>query len=197
MNSSCFLLQPRLEMEINPSTSLQNSSQIIWVDDEQLGLQGHVVKSYSCTFCKKGFSNAQALGGHMNIHRKDRAKLKEFTSDQNLLSLNIKSKDPTVDDDSPQENSSKLASTFPNIREDDDQRSCSLEVDHIIIPPGKDGFNNLLKLPLFAETPSLSGEKERHGEVMKFCHGHGISQTDEVDLELRLGPEPYEEPTKS
>ncbi|CAL9154972.1 unnamed protein product [Musa hybrid cultivar] len=29
---------------------------------------------YECTFCKRGFSNAQALGGHMNIHRKDRAR---------------------------------------------------------------------------------------------------------------------------
>ncbi|CAN1849885.1 Transcriptional regulator TAC1 [Linum perenne] len=38
---------------------------------------GHVVMkySYTCGFCKRGFSNAQALGGHMNIHRKDRALL--------------------------------------------------------------------------------------------------------------------------
>ncbi|CAM0911911.1 unnamed protein product [Alopecurus aequalis] len=27
---------------------------------------------YECSFCKRGFTNAQALGGHMNIHRKDR-----------------------------------------------------------------------------------------------------------------------------
>lgn len=31
---------------------------------------------YECTFCKRGFTNAQALGGHMNIHRKDKAKSK-------------------------------------------------------------------------------------------------------------------------
>ncbi|XP_062085474.1 transcriptional regulator TAC1-like [Humulus lupulus] len=36
-----------------------------------------VARSYECTFCKRGFSNAQALGGHMNIHRKDKAKLKQ------------------------------------------------------------------------------------------------------------------------
>ncbi|GMI69313.1 hypothetical protein HRI_000600600 [Hibiscus trionum] len=29
---------------------------------------------YECVFCKRGFTTAQALGGHMNIHRKDRAK---------------------------------------------------------------------------------------------------------------------------
>ncbi|CAF2041335.1 BnaA09g16550D [Brassica napus] len=29
-------------------------------------------RMYECTFCKRGFTNAQALGGHMNIHRRDR-----------------------------------------------------------------------------------------------------------------------------
>ncbi|KAL0418655.1 UNVERIFIED_CONTAM: Transcriptional regulator TAC1 [Sesamum radiatum] len=26
---------------------------------------------YECVFCKRGFNTAQALGGHMNIHRRD------------------------------------------------------------------------------------------------------------------------------
>lgn len=30
-------------------------------------------RSYECIFCKRGFTTAQALGGHMNIHRKERA----------------------------------------------------------------------------------------------------------------------------
>ncbi|CAN8279203.1 unnamed protein product [Cochlearia groenlandica] len=34
-------------------------------------------RPYICDFCERGFSNAQALGGHMNIHRKDRAKLRQ------------------------------------------------------------------------------------------------------------------------
>ncbi|MFS7930640.1 putative transcription factor C2H2 family [Helianthus anomalus] len=29
---------------------------------------------YECTYCKHGFTNAQALGGHMNVHRKEKAK---------------------------------------------------------------------------------------------------------------------------
>jgi hypothetical protein len=32
---------------------------------------------YECSFCKRGFTNAQALGGHMNIHRKDRVSKSE------------------------------------------------------------------------------------------------------------------------
>ncbi|KAJ0594863.1 putative transcription factor C2H2 family [Helianthus annuus] len=37
-------------------------------------------RSYECTFCKRGFTNAQALGGHMNIHRKDKAKAKKHNT---------------------------------------------------------------------------------------------------------------------
>ncbi|GAB4831837.1 hypothetical protein Ancab_005851 [Ancistrocladus abbreviatus] len=34
-------------------------------------------RSYSCSFCKREFRSAQALGGHMNVHRRDRALLKQ------------------------------------------------------------------------------------------------------------------------
>ncbi|XP_014503006.1 probable transcriptional regulator RABBIT EARS [Vigna radiata var. radiata] len=34
-------------------------------------------RPYSCTFCKREFRSAQALGGHMNIHRRDKARLKQ------------------------------------------------------------------------------------------------------------------------
>lgn len=40
-------------------------------------------RSYSCSFCRREFRSAQALGGHMNVHRKDRARLKESSSPQN------------------------------------------------------------------------------------------------------------------
>ncbi|KAL6591334.1 hypothetical protein ACP70R_049837 [Stipagrostis hirtigluma subsp. patula] len=29
---------------------------------------------YKCTFCRRGFPTAQALGGHMNVHRKHRGR---------------------------------------------------------------------------------------------------------------------------
>lgn len=37
-------------------------------------------RSYACSFCKRGFRTAQALGGHMNVHRRERqqAKLAEL-----------------------------------------------------------------------------------------------------------------------
>ncbi|KGN60398.1 transcriptional regulator SUPERMAN [Cucumis sativus] len=32
-------------------------------------------RSYTCTYCRREFRSAQALGGHMNVHRRDRARL--------------------------------------------------------------------------------------------------------------------------
>lgn len=32
-------------------------------------------RSYPCSFCRREFRSAQALGGHMNVHRRDRARL--------------------------------------------------------------------------------------------------------------------------
>lgn len=34
-------------------------------------------RSYTCSFCRREFKSAQALGGHMNVHRRDRARLKQ------------------------------------------------------------------------------------------------------------------------
>lgn len=42
---------------------------------------------YNCTYCKRGFTTAQALGGHMNIHRKDRAKTQMSTSSSGETTL--------------------------------------------------------------------------------------------------------------
>lgn len=40
-------------------------------------------RSYSCSFCRREFRSAQALGGHMNVHRRDRARLKQSPSSCN------------------------------------------------------------------------------------------------------------------
>lgn len=48
--------------------------------EDTLGPLGGCVwppRSYSCSFCRREFRSAQALGGHMNVHRRDRARLKQ------------------------------------------------------------------------------------------------------------------------
>jgi hypothetical protein len=42
-------------------------------DGDSSGEEG-TRQPYNCTFCRRGFPTAQALGGHMNIHRKDRGR---------------------------------------------------------------------------------------------------------------------------
>ncbi|KAF8379093.1 hypothetical protein HHK36_028522 [Tetracentron sinense] len=37
-------------------------------------------RSYTCNFCRREFRSAQALGGHMNVHRRDRARLRQSPS---------------------------------------------------------------------------------------------------------------------
>ncbi|KAK1362524.1 transcriptional regulator SUPERMAN-like [Heracleum sosnowskyi] len=50
-------------------------------------------RSYSCSFCKREFRSAQALGGHMNVHRRDRARLLRQSPPRNgqfsILNLNL------------------------------------------------------------------------------------------------------------
>ncbi|XP_059310124.1 transcriptional regulator TAC1-like [Lycium ferocissimum] len=48
------------------------------INDDNTGIG----RSYECNFCKRGFTNAQALGGHMNIHRKDKLKAKQNSHHQ-------------------------------------------------------------------------------------------------------------------
>ena len=45
-------------------------------------------RSYSCSFCRREFRSAQALGGHMNVHRRDRARLKQSPPDLHREILN-------------------------------------------------------------------------------------------------------------
>nr|GMC59093.1 probable transcriptional regulator RABBIT EARS [Ipomoea batatas]GME13576.1 probable transcriptional regulator RABBIT EARS [Ipomoea batatas] len=53
-----------------------NLKQSLMEDDDDDKVPEWPPKSYSCSFCKREFRSAQALGGHMNVHRRDRAKLK-------------------------------------------------------------------------------------------------------------------------
>ncbi|XP_028786411.1 transcriptional regulator SUPERMAN-like, partial [Neltuma alba] len=53
-----------------------------FAEDERLGGCIWPPRSYSCSFCSREFRSAQALGGHMNVHRRDRARLKQPPSPQ-------------------------------------------------------------------------------------------------------------------
>ncbi|XVF05456.1 hypothetical protein REPUB_Repub05bG0173700 [Reevesia pubescens] len=159
-------------------------------------------RSYECTFCKRGFSNAQALGGHMNIHRRDKAKLKqaspsETTTKQSLLDIPkiIPSSyypnhpnQPIADARSSQERS-RSPGKWPWVIQDDidvnkrDKTSCDVE-------------SEIRQLPLFDEKPSITDQNpssQVQGGIEKGLSSslQGSSGL-ELDLELRLGPEPQD-----
>ncbi|KAJ0964354.1 hypothetical protein J5N97_029476 [Dioscorea zingiberensis] len=51
-----------------------------FVDDQSNAMiTGLPARCYTCTFCGRMFRSAQALGGHMNVHRRDRAKLLQYS----------------------------------------------------------------------------------------------------------------------
>ncbi|XP_041002804.1 zinc finger protein 10-like [Juglans microcarpa x Juglans regia] len=51
-------------------------------------------RSYSCSFCSREFRSAQALGGHMNVHRRDRARLKQSPWPLNDEACHYQNQDP-------------------------------------------------------------------------------------------------------
>ncbi|XP_073012198.1 protein LATE FLOWERING-like [Typha latifolia] len=54
---------------------------------------------YKCVFCKRGLSSAQALGGHMNMHRKDRASIYARRSNRSGKSSHLRRPKRMHDDD--------------------------------------------------------------------------------------------------
>ena len=190
--TTCIRLQPLSlslsytffwKMETNPP-SIGKYEQIVSNSDEQ-GTEEQV-QAYTCTFCKKGFSNAQALGGHMNIHRKDRAKLLRQTEDERLLlSVDMVRKNPLIH---PQPSADKLS----QLESTDQDKDCSLKRPLTLSGEGNTGppgMEKLHQLSLFSEKPSQSNDQRAR------CYGGGHEEKirhsqKELDLELRLGPEP-------
>ncbi|XP_039019821.1 transcriptional regulator TAC1-like [Hibiscus syriacus] len=137
-------------------------------------------RSYECIFCKRGFTNAQALGGHMNIHRKDRAKAKQPTSSS------VPSRQPNEEYMDP-----RYVPAIPTL----DPSKCYpiLEAeaqgnDHMYFQePSKYSSYGHYEELLGANLSLQVGPTNVDNTEMTI---KGIMKEDEVDLELRLGHHP-------
>ncbi|EFH52486.1 zinc finger family protein [Arabidopsis lyrata subsp. lyrata] len=136
-----------------------------YLDRRSYSWSGSQARPYICEFCERGFSNAQALGGHMNIHRKDRAKLRQA-----------------------------------NLKEEDSEEA--------ICTTSRNRFEQeLIELPFFVDT--VGPRRKEEDDRSKNCSGdeeekkmrilqNALSQSAEViDLELRLGLDPYRKSTST
>ncbi|KAJ1416570.1 Zinc finger C2H2-type [Sesbania bispinosa] len=173
-----------LEYSNKSSTDRSSSSEQLQNNDNETGSG----RSYECIFCKRGFTTAQALGGHMNIHRKDKSNNKSSKPSTFPLSSSINnyaadlgfySEIPSHD---PSEgNKVYLPSTACGIKPNSDivQYSEENQQDHMF---GQDWRQR--NLSLYTNNPFCDGE-------IKDKFEDNNNEEDGLDLELRLGPHPH------
>ncbi|CAI9776891.1 unnamed protein product [Fraxinus pennsylvanica] len=72
---------------------------------------------YTCNFCKREFKSAQALGDHMKVHRRERARMRESPPSDNgqysLLNLNLEPNPNQNMNPNPSISSSSTLAKFP------------------------------------------------------------------------------------
>lgn len=148
----------------------------------QINQQTAASRSYECNFCKKGFSNAQALGGHMNIHRKDKAKLKHASS----------SSKPNCYNNNNNNNCYYKPLDIMITSDRDDVSAAKWHRDSFHesswLPSIRDGSHNnvseLKQLSSFVEKTMRTDLSFHHHQDFQQSSSHGVA---ELDLELRLG----------
>nr|GMC84044.1 zinc finger protein 10-like [Ipomoea batatas] len=87
MEQTRYLVWPKPKLDFSSSYGGGDSwEEQAFAEDAAGGALGGCVwppRSYTCNFCRREFRSAQALGGHMNVHRRDRAKLKQSPPSHN------------------------------------------------------------------------------------------------------------------
>ncbi|KAJ6408972.1 hypothetical protein OIU84_008635 [Salix udensis] len=154
-------------------------------DHEQEQEQGtsQATSSYECSFCKRGFSNAQALGGHMNIHRKDKAKLKNSSNNETRQSSDTTKINPL------------FSPAVPSLMESMAGRDeSSIKWPFIGDKAGSDDHDDDTKRDRAQKSPSST--EDDHQNPSSQVHGiskkSNLSSSSGIDLELRLWPEPQD-----
>lgn len=141
-------------------------------------------RSYECNFCKRGFTNAQALGGHMNIHRKEKAKAgKESINIFHKTSFS----NPFFSDQDSNIESSKCSEAkvnhqfyFPLPNPSHSPYAC-YRSDPSTVVASSNNYDSNLSLDM----GSWRGTKD--DELKKDINARDEKMEHEVDLELRLG----------
>ncbi|KAL0285627.1 UNVERIFIED_CONTAM: Zinc finger protein 10 [Sesamum calycinum] len=160
-------------------------------------------RSYTCSFCRREFRSAQALGGHMNVHRRDRAKLKQSSPPQRAETATLHHQQNHTSNSCQeppgrshaQENATgrRRPTELPEPLSNSDQ-----EISPSIQPwkpaPGYDDFiETKLSVGIdFVKRHKKSGASALPFLQSKLCSGDRCSGSsrEDIDLELRLGDPP-------
>ncbi|CAN4098141.1 unnamed protein product [Withania somnifera] len=156
---------------------------------EQENYMDGIGRLYECVFCKRGFNTAQALGGHMNIHRKDKVtRNKPSITTHNLLSSSSSIKHKTNNSLLSGANlrgyhvaeaQSSYVTYFPA------SASTSTNASH-------DDHHSIQCLHLFGDEWGLQFGTAAAHDVIQTMEKKG-TQEDDLDLELRLGHDPLKQ----
>jgi len=172
-------------------------------------------RSYTCSFCRKEFKSAQALGGHMNVHRRDRARLRQSSPPpthepqlQGSSMLNLNLNNPTITTTNPNlfSNSSSSSSSLSSSSATSLKPiTCTLPL--FVSPPSE--FNRYVVVDGILLNPTLStktSEKSKmdgfeceddcsmvkKSDILRMNLEIGLpGDYDNLDLELRLGTTTY------
>ncbi|PIN15569.1 hypothetical protein CDL12_11775 [Handroanthus impetiginosus] len=155
-------------------------------------------RCYKCSFCKREFRSAQALGGHMNVHRRDRAARLRHESpprdicnnQSNFLNLNV------CPNPSFNQNPSSflpISSEFPHFTSKLPQilpssaTEMATTIDLVKIKDAK-GLSRVEKCNEFVNEKVCENNTKKRGFVKLDLEIGLINECkEELDLELRLG----------
>ncbi|KAK7839112.1 transcriptional regulator SUPERMAN [Quercus suber] len=172
-------------------SSSEESDRSVQIDDMGTG------RSYECVYCKRGFTTAQALGGHMNIHRKDRVKTRPSSvpsvsskADENYVNLrsytSIQSYPPHYNSTAPEVQVSSQV-TFPvsawHMRPPNTQHTDHVQNNPLHPNLFEEDWRRSLSLQVGPTHVVVEHDREKRRE-------DGSEEDDELDLELRLGHYP-------
>ncbi|KAJ0266300.1 transcriptional regulator RABBIT EARS [Hirschfeldia incana] len=207
-----------MSMNLRPVVTRENFAAV-----EEYGGGGGCImwppRSYSCSFCGREFKSAQALGGHMNVHRRDRARLKQQSLSSSSIDqaspldydhqqlqkqqevLDVGSKFP-VQEDSRKPNGTKrdisdivnsnvLESSMKRSEQYNDEVKTDLSIGLV-----NSEFNPRKKQPINGFSSSKKAKTDVSSWPVMLGLVIGISKInshhEELDLELRLGAHPSE-----
>ncbi|KAI4384488.1 hypothetical protein MLD38_002638 [Melastoma candidum] len=164
-------------------------------------------RSYTCSYCSREFMSAQALGGHMNVHRRDRALLRqpEYASTE---AIQVQERAPYfgctaaypqdgVHDGYSLTTPQSITTSYGGVPDSSYERSCNEEADLSITLNSFTNYSQptALHSGWGKDSDLLSAHINQH-HLGGVCSPRGaltgvdLRLVNDLDLELRLGLHP-------